>query len=380
MNKNFALIAIACIAAVLPLAAAVYFIGGHGGLEDVFDYAPSMGVFFMLAGSGAAVVIAFFIAIRLKSGLARLVVVGVPVLIALVLAGAFVVELILPGIAAGGPAPKIDFIRDEPKTMPIRFAAAGDAHIGNPASRPAVTRDILALVGRGGYDLFFFLGDLPDHGFDDGQWHEALKPVADLSRSVPVRLVPGNHDTMYGGERLYRTYVLPDGGGSLWRRIDRGDAHFLVLDLEWETQTLTREEEAWLVRQLESIPRRDWCIVLCHTFFYCSGRRKDGWNWFDNKKTIERLTPLFERYGVDLVLSGHMHQTEVLRHGGVTYAVVGSAGGLLDSGRTYVSPASLWYAHGVYGFADVALDGRTGTLAIRDAENKVLFSTDLSAE
>ena len=61
-------------------------------------------------------------------------------------------------------------------------------------------------------------------------------------------------------------------------------------------------------QQLASIPKDDWKIVVGHGFYYASGSITDGWKWYDNPETINKLTPLFEKYGVDMVFSGHDHQ------------------------------------------------------------------------
>ena len=49
----------------------------------------------------------------------------------------------------------------------------------------------------------------------------------------------------------------------------------------------------------------DWKIVMSHGFYYGSGSVQDGWQWYDNPETIKAVTPLFEKYGVNLVFSGH---------------------------------------------------------------------------
>ncbi len=108
--------------------------------------------------------------------------------------------------------------------------------------------------------------------------------------------------------------------------------------------------------------------MVSHGFYYASGSFDDGWQWYDNPETIDALTPLFEKYGVDLVLSGHDHQMELLQHNGVTYASCGAFGGLPDAMRTYTSPVSLWYLNGTYGFADITINGNQGTIVFRDSD------------
>jgi acid phosphatase type 7 len=281
--------------------------------------------------------------------------------------------VILPKYIRQGVVSPVNFLCSSQQQRTFRFAAAGDAHIGNKESRTDLTSKMLDHIASDKYDAFFLLGDLVDLGFDYSFWVKAFRIMESLNSAMPTCYVPGNHDTMYGGLEFYKKYSLQDKNENLWRRIDIGNIHFLILDIEWVTQTYTKEQEKWLVTQLEDIPKKDWCIVMSHTFYYCSGRNKDGWNWYDNSILIKQISPLFEKHGVDLVLSGHMHQTEILQKNGVTYAVIGSFGGKLDTGREYISSASVWYKSGQYGFVDVSISDSIGELKVRDIKNEEIY-------
>lgn len=277
----------------------------------------------------------------------------------------------------------VRFRTPPPPGQTIWFAAAGDAHVGNETSNLAATDSLLAAIARptNGYSMFFSLGDLVQLGFNQAIWQKAGETFSPYTRSIPTAYVPGNHDTLLGGSDLYRRYLAPpatDGQDApLWQRIDVGDVHFLLLDLEWELETYTPAENAWLEAQLRSIPRKDWTIVMCHTFFYCSGAADDGWPWYDNKAVIDELTPKFEKYDVDLVISGHKHQAELLEKNGVTYVVAGTMGGQPDVGLTHTSSASRWLKQGVFGFVDVTINGNNATVAFRDDHDKVLYRTTI---
>jgi hypothetical protein len=47
-------------------------------------------------------------------------------------------------------------------------------------------------------------------------------------------------------------------------------------------------------------------------------------------------------------------------------------GGSPDGERDYVSPASLWYASGEYGYADVTIDGDRAAVVFRNAAGSEL--------
>ncbi|MBN2078984.1 MAG: metallophosphoesterase [Spirochaetes bacterium] len=360
-----------------PVLFILYMLSGHAALEDIYYYNPTFGKLIFLLALVVLTALALFTDVknrRKASGITLAL-----SCVSIVVSGYFAASVILPKyIRHGEIAPRNFFSSSARKTGPFRFAAAGDAHIGNSESRTDLTCRMIEHIRQDNYDAFFLLGDLVDHGFDYSLWNNAFKEMELLNRTIPVCYVPGNHDTIFGGEDLYRKYCLPENDRKLWRRIDRGNIHFLVLDVEWGTQTFTKEQEQWLIRQLEGIPREDWCIVMSHSFYYCSGRRKDGWDWYDNEALIKRLSPLFEKYGVELVLSGHMHQMELLKKGGVIYAIMGSFGGRLDRGREYVSPASVWYKARQYGFADVTINGNDAILKVRDPDDNVIYSLNFS--
>jgi len=263
----------------------------------------------------------------------------------------------------------------------IHFAVGSDAHFGAGTNSPDKSAAMLEQIGNPAnkFDLFFFLGDLVEYGFKDSQWDEALKAFSDTAANVPVRFAPGNHDTMFGGLSRYLAYCAPavkcaQDSSRLWSRIDAGNVHFLLLDVEWSAETITWGQKDWLEEQLKSIPSGDWKIVMSHGFYYSSGTSLLGWNWYDNPETISVLVPLFEKYGVDIVFSGHNHYLELLQHSSVTYIVCGAFGGKLDPTPTYISSGSIWRLPGQAGYVDVALNGNEATMYFRDPDANILKS------
>ena len=263
----------------------------------------------------------------------------------------------------------------------LHFAVASDAHFGAGDARKDLTEKMLQQIANpaNNYNLFFSLGDLVDYGFKDAQWQEALQAMSLTTSTIPVKYAAGNHDTLLGGLSRYEYYCDPAGmtlqsGTQLWQRIDVGTVHFLVIDLEWSAESFTNEQGIWLEKQLADIPKDDWSIVIGHGFYYASGSIVDGWKWYDNPETINKLTRIFDKYGVDLVFSGHAHQLELLQKSGVTYVICGGFGGLPDTERQYISPESVWYASNDYAFMDVTINGGNANLVFRDPDGKAINS------
>ena len=265
--------------------------------------------------------------------------------------------------------------------QPLHFAVFSDAHFGVSSSRNDLSVKMLQYIAdpTNNFNLLFSCGDLVEYGFRDSCWQKAFQAMSSISPVIPTKYTAGNHDTMMGGLGSYEAYCYPEGmelqtGTRLWNRIDVGQVHFLVIDLEWSAESYTDAQNKWLETQLTSIPQDDWTIVIGHGFYYASGSRTEGWNWYDNPETINKLTPLFEKYHVDMVFSGHAHQLELLQKSGVTYVVCGTFGGALESEREYTSPASVWYSVKNYAFVDVTIDGTEANLIFRDSSYAVLNS------
>ena len=315
---------------------------------------------------------------RQRKGLFTSVLVLSVIIIAL-FAFCFVQTGVFPPSKAIKPATQLA-IADTPGQN-LHFAVGSDTHFGAGDNSPGKTMTMLNYIGNPAnkVDLFVSLGDLVEYGFRDGQWAEAMKAFSGMANEIPVRFVPGNHDTMFGGLSRYLAYCAPAAGltqsdSRLWQRIDVGNIHFLLLDVEWSAETITKEQTDWLEAQLKSIPAGDWKIVMSHGFYYSSGYVLLGWHWYDNPETISKLTPLFEKYGVDMVFSGHNHYMEFLQHSGVSYVIDGAFGGAPDPPPTYISPDSLWRLQGQIGYVDVTVQGNTATLNFRDYNSNILKS------
>ena len=269
--------------------------------------------------------------------------------------------------------------------QPLHFAVGSDSHFGAGTARNDLTRKMLQQISdpTHNYQMFFFLGDLVERGFNDAQWQEAIQALSATTSTIPARCVVGNHDTLFGGVNLYQDYMYPQPmelqtGSRLWQRIDVDNVHFLLLDLEWGTDSYTPEQAVWLEQQLSTIPAGDWRIVMSHCYYYCSGGYWELWPWYDDKDMIDKLVPLFEKYHVNLVFSGHNHMLELLQKNSITYVVCGAFGGLPDPDRSYISPASIWYMADQNAFMDVTVSQDTATLIFRDPDYKELKSLTVS--
>ena len=200
-------------------------------------------------------------------------------------------------------------------------------------------------------ELYINMGDLVDNGQDGSQWRAWLGSVEPFSADTAFAPVIGNHEAysldwqMTPPKAYINLFAVPENGLPEYKRqfysFDYGPVHFTVLDTNfheaqgWQPQLLT-DELRWLEQDLANSKAR-WKIVLQHRdiFMYSfskeSGRPERATFFLDFSR---QLMPLYEKYGVDVVLSAHLHTYRrrlPLRNfapaeDGITYILTGVAG------------------------------------------------------
>jgi 3',5'-cyclic AMP phosphodiesterase CpdA len=124
----------------------------------------------------------------------------------------------------------------------------------------------------------------------------------------------GNHD-----DQNNRFYPLWNMNGERYYSYKQADVRFFVLDSDY----MDPKQLAWLEQQLRDSTER-WKISYFHHPLYSSAGRHGS--EVDLRLVLE---PLFLRYGMNVVFSGHDHIYERLKpQKGIYYFVSGSAGQL----------------------------------------------------
>ena len=266
------------------------------------------------------------------------------------------------------------------------IAVSSDPHWNADKANPQERTAIMQNVNSRKYDAFFILGDISDEG-DIKDGYEPV--VADINKylpDTPVRLIMGNHDSLVDAKWIFQTYFNGSATAPLYYRMDSDTTattgcktHFIVLNLLWGTEDFSSAQKNWLVKQLEEIPQSDTVIVMSHCFYVSSGYIDKEFNthWYDLPSMMEKLCPIFEKYHVDLVLSGHNHLMNVLEKDGVTYAICGAMGGPLDIEDDYDSPYSKWEVNTKHGWLDMTLGSDKIALVYYDFAGNELYAKDV---
>lgn len=208
--------------------------------------------------------------------------------------------------------------------------------------------------------FFINMGDLVDNGQDHYQWNAWFDVVGDIIARIPVVPLLGNHET-YDKDwkvRMPETYLhlfaLPRIDREKYQNqfysFDYGDVHFVVLNTQSQEladfePSLDEDEVAWFKEDMAKTTKK-WKIVLMHKdplqygFANRPQPREEGFS------PEGRLwMPLFDQYGVDAVLSAHLHTYRDRGHirnfqrdeSGPLYLITGVAGNVQYPG--------LWKQH-----------------------------------
>jgi acid phosphatase type 7 len=223
------------------------------------------------------------------------------------------------------------------KDAPFTFVVLGDSRYGAEPHRRVVER-----MSQEVPDFVLGTGDMVDDGSRQEQWQQFFDVENRFLRDNVYFPAVGNHDRQGRGRTAdaYRAYFsVPENGNDTERyyAFSYASARFLILDSNIYSFALV-DQTSWLERELIAA-RQDPAIkhvfaVMHHPPFSVSlhGGAKD---------LRERWTPLFEKYQVSAVFSGHDHVYTRAEHEGVHYFVSGGGGAPLYPYRPQSNPVDV---------------------------------------
>jgi 3',5'-cyclic AMP phosphodiesterase CpdA len=197
----------------------------------------------------------------------------------------------------------------------VRFAVIGDNGTGEQPQFD-VARQMIAYRAHSPFDFVLMLGDnlfgRPSARDFAEAFERPYKPLLDAG--VRFHAALGNHDA--ADNRLFPLFGMDGQRYYTWAR---ENTRFFGID----TNRLDDAQLAWLENALKRSLER-WKIVYFHHAIYSDGKRHGS-----NIELRVRLEPLFVRYGVNVVFSGHDHIYQRFKpQKGITYFVEGASGKL----------------------------------------------------
>ncbi len=212
-------------------------------------------------------------------------------------------------------APRAQDLTLPNKPDSVKFLAMGDNGTGDQAQFEVAVQMTRWHV-KFPFDMAIMLGDNM-YGSQEPRdfvlkFEQPYKPLLDAGVKFYASL--GNHDNPTN--KSYKHYNM---GGKLYYTYNKKNVRFFALDSNY----LDPPEIQWIEQQLKD-SRSDWKICYFHHPLYSDGGRHGSET--DLRQTLE---PLFVKYGVNVVYSGHDHIYERLKpQRGIYYFVSGAAGQL----------------------------------------------------
>ncbi|RKG96139.1 PKD domain-containing protein [Corallococcus sp. CA053C] len=277
-----------------------------------------------------------------------------------------------------------------PGTRRVHFAAVGDFGTGG-SDQKKVAQSML--TNRP--DLFVALGDNAYASGTEAEFQTNLfAPMAALLAQVPMFATPGNHEYVTNEAQPYLDNLyLPTNnaeGSERYYSFDWGHVHFVSIDsncavgLASASKCTLAAQKAFVEKDLAATTQ-PWKVVFFHHPSWSSGEH-------GSQLTMRRqFGPLFEKYGVDLVLTGHDHDYERSKpmlgdaeasktERGIPYLVVGGGGATLRAFATSRPSWSVLRDDAAHGFLDVDVVEGTLTAKLVKTDGGVLDSFSLTKQ
>ncbi|MEO3819083.1 metallophosphoesterase family protein [Plantactinospora sp. B24E8] len=245
-----------------------------------------------------------------------------------------------------------DFTTAAADLQPFSFIYYGDAQNYLDSALPRVFRQ--AFADRPEAKLIVNAGDLIDSANSEEQWGQWGQAGGFIDGQINNISIPGNHE--YSGGALSSFWApqfpYPDNGPADWPAeldrtaytVDYQGVRFIGLNTNVQgIPEIMAAQTAWLEQQLKNNPNR-WTVVTFHHPVYSTAEGRN------NPVVRAQWGPLFEKYGVDLVLQGHDHtygrgsvsssRRSLSVHDSTVYAVS------VSGGKMYDVDGSVWTGNG----------------------------------
>jgi 3',5'-cyclic AMP phosphodiesterase CpdA len=196
----------------------------------------------------------------------------------------------------------------------LKFAVIGDTGTGG-SEQKAIGNELATWRSRFGYEFVVMVGDNLYGGEKpkdfDKKFTIPYKPLLDAGVKFYAAL--GNHDDA-ALQRNYKPFNM--NGERYYSFKPKNGVRFFALDSNY----VDEKQLDWLNKELTA-SGSDWKIMFFHHPLYSSGETHGS-------AELQRglLEPVFMKYGVNVVLTGHEHFYERIKpQKGIAYFIIGSS-------------------------------------------------------
>lgn len=181
------------------------------------------------------------------------------------------------------------------------------------------------------FEFLMHTGDVSDQGNDIKSWHKFFETGKNILRTHPLEISVGNHDT--GTQFLHDHDIkkYPDEGANFdyffpypYTRpveedritpfksrhyyFDYSNCRFIFIDTQ-NSKMAEPNSCQWnfLENVLGTCPSGFWKVIISHRTLITLNKNENGTYGLKKSKFGKFVVPIFDKYGVDFVISGHAH-------------------------------------------------------------------------
>ena len=258
---------------------------------------------------------------------------------------------------------------------PIVISAVGDISCSGSQRRsmkyPCVDSEVASLVRSKNPDQLFLLGDIQYNSHTVDNFQENFGVIwADL---IPIsKPIPGNHEYAEGGARGYY---------ETWPQFPKPGYYSFGLNEDWAVIAMNTNDKckfvycekgsdqyAWMESELQKAQGK-CVVVMAHHPRFSSGVH-------GSSAFMRDSFDLMNRYGVDILLSGHDHNYERFDTQPVQF-VVGTGGKDLRSIKT-IEDNSAFVSNDYHGALFMTITDRTADVEFIGTDGTVADKTTIS--
>ncbi len=180
-------------------------------------------------------------------------------------------------------------------------------------------------------DFVVITGDFVNNSKDTLQINEFKRITACIDKRIPVYLSPGNHDLSNNPSKQdFEWYYSMYGKGADRFSFRHKNAHFIgfnsVIIKSDESRIEERKQFKWLKKELKKANSSDPILLFTHyPFFMENFSEKETYSNQQMPKRIQYFE-LFEKYGVDAIFAGHLHNNAEASHNQILVITTNAAG------------------------------------------------------
>jgi 3',5'-cyclic AMP phosphodiesterase CpdA len=204
----------------------------------------------------------------------------------------------------------------------LTFLQISDSHMGfDKPANPNVKGTLETAIGKVAAlpvkpAFMIHTGDIT-HLSKPAEFDDAERIIS--QSRLDVHYVPGEHDILDEGVRLYQERYARNTKGTGWYSFDQNGVHFIglvnVVNLKaGGLGTLGEEQLGWLEADLKGQSASTPIVVFAHIPLWAVYPTW-GWGTDDSARALDHL----KRFGSVTVLNGHIHQVMQKVEGNVTF-------------------------------------------------------------